>query len=219
MNTVRFALVLALAAGVPVPSGDPADVLKEADRAFFRATREKGLEGWLAWFASDAVVFPPSGALAVGSEAVRRHFEAQSGFPARGFIWEPERAGISASGDLGWTIGRAGNDATGTAVWQSHYLTVWRKTSGAWQVVSDCGYDERFAARLPGLGGPPATFGREAEEVFTSDVGDLFATAGSWWANDAGGAEAGGKFLSVWRKNAEHVHELEVETGILQVKR
>ena len=204
----------------PRAPGDPADVLREADRAFCRTTREQGLEGWLAWFAADAVVFPPSGALAVGSAAVRRHYAGIDGFPAQGFLWEPESAAISAAGDFGWTTGRAGNDASGAPAWNGQYLTVWRKEAdGSWKVVADCANDARYAARLPGLAGPPATIGRESEQVFRSAAGELWATAGSWWAADSSGGETGGKFLSVWCRNADGSHELVAETGILQAKR
>lgn len=202
------------------PVGDPADVLRDADRAFCQATRERGLEGWLSWFASDAVVFPPSGPLAVGSAEVRRHYASQNGFPPKGFVWEPESAEISAAGNFGWTSGRWGNDASGTASWAGKYLSVWRKEAdGAWKAVADCALDPGYAGRLPGLSGPPQTLGRESEHAFHSAAGDMAATMGSWWANDADGNEAGGKFLSLWRKQADGTHELVTETGILQVIR
>jgi len=220
MKTALLVTLLALGALGHVPAGDPADVLRAADRAFFTATRERGLEGWLSWFAADAIVFPPEGPLAVGSASVRSHYASQPGFPRKGFVWEPESAGISAAGDFGWTTGRWGSDAGGTASWAGKYLTVWRKDAdGAWKAVADCALDPAYAARLPGLSAPPQTLGRESEHAFRSAAGDVSATLGSWWANDASGGEAGGKFLSVWRRNADGSHELVAETGILQAKR
>lgn len=223
MLTTLLALAATLASpsAVPAPGDDPADVLREADRAFFRATRERGLEGWLAAFADDAIVFPPSGPLAVGATEVRRHYAGLGGFPPKGFLWEPLEAGLSAAGDFGWTLGHAGNDASGTTAWnEGRYLTVWRKApDGGWTVVSDCGGDPRFAARLGGLGGAPATMGRESEHTFTSAAGDLVAVLGSWWASDEEGAETGGKYLSVWRKTAEGGFELAAENGFAQAQR
>lgn len=221
MKTALLSLCLALLpAAHHRRAGDPADVLRAADRAFLQATRERGIEGWLSWFAVDAVVFPPSGPLAVGGAEVRRHYTSQSGFPPKGFVWEPETAGISAAGDLGWTSGRWGNDASGTAVWSGKYLTVWRKEGvDVWKVVADCAYDPTYAARLPGLDGPPSRLAREREQEFHSTAGDLAATMGSWWANDENGAEVGGKFLSVWLKDADGTQELVMETGILQAER
>ena len=202
------------------PGEDPADVLRAADRSFCRATRERGREGWLAWFADDAVVFPPSGALAVGAAAVRRHYESQDGFPAAGFLWEPQEAGLATSGDLGWTRGRWGNDASGQALWSGQYLSVWRKQAdGAWKVVADCTFAPDFAVLVGGLAGPPLTSGSESACVFASAAGDLAATAGSWWSSDAAGGEVGGKFLSVWRRLPDGTQERLLTTGIAQAQR
>lgn len=202
------------------PGEDPTEVLRADDRAFFRATRERGLEGWLAWFAADAVVFPPAGALAIGSDAVRKHYASLGGFPAKDFTWDPTEAGIAAGGDFGWTRGHWGSDASGKPVWAGEYLSVWRKEKdGAWKVVADCAYAPDFAAKLPGLTGPPVSSGSETECRFASAAGDLAATAGSWWTSDANGTEVGGKFLSVWRRNPDGSHERLWATGVLQTKR
>ena len=213
-----FALALPLA-GSPAPE-DPADVLKAADRAFFQDTRKNGLEGWLGWFAGDAVVFPPDGALAAGSDRIRAHYESQASFPPKGFVWEPDAASISAARDFGWTIGRWGNDATGTPVWNGKYLSVWRKEpDGSWKVVADCSYDPGFDTRMPGLTGAPHSLCRESERRFRSDAGELEVSAGSWFALDDGGGECGGKFLSIWRRHADGSLQLVAETGILQARR
>jgi len=212
-------LVLLLAQATAPAGEDPADVLREADRAFWRDTRAKGLEGWLGWFAEDAVVFPAAGPLAVGTEDLRAHYAGQAGFPPAGFLWEPQQAGLASSGDLGWTIGRWGNDGTGTAVWSGQYLTVWRRTEAGWKVASDCTYDPRFSSVLPGLEAPPGTIGREVEHTFRSSAGDLAACAGSWWASDTAGNETGGTFLALWRRNADGAQELVAETGVVHPRR
>lgn len=214
-------LLVALPLVLPVSAPqDPADVLRAADRDFLQATRERGREGWLAWFAEDAVVFPPSGGLALGAAAVRRHYESQDGFPLKGFVWEPEEAGLASSGDLGWTRGRWGNDANGTPTWTGQYLSVWRKQpDGAWRVVADCGYVPEFATRVAGLEGPPVASGSESERLFRSVAGDLAATAGSWWARDAADTEVGGTFLSLWRRHADGTQERLFTTGIAQARR
>ncbi len=216
-----LASILVLASGASALRSDPADVLREADRAFCRDTRERGLEGWVAWFADDAVLLPPAGPLVSGGAEVRAHFASQTGFPQKGFLWEPLEAGISAAGDFGWTSGRAGNDASGTPVWSpGRYLSVWqRQADGAWRVVSDLGGETGFASRLGGLRGPPVTFGREREHVIRSPSDDHFAVLGSWWASDEAGSEIGGRFLSVWRRNPDGTHELVIENGFPQPRR
>jgi len=221
---MRTAHALALATlalpPAPVVSQAPGDVLRDADRAFFRDTRKNGLEGWLGWFAEDAVVFPPNGALVVGSEAIRRHYEGLASFPPAGFVWEPDVASISAAGDFGWTIGKWGNDSSGTPVWSGKYITVWRKDpGGAWRVVADCPHDPGYDKRMAGLIGPPRSHCREAERQFHSAAGDIEVTAGSWWAIDAESAECGGKFLEVWKRQSDRSLQLVADTGLLQAQR
>ncbi len=85
--------------------------------------------------------------------------------------------------------------------------------------MTDCALDPGYAARLPGLSGPPRSSGRETEHVFRSSTGDVSATMGSWWVIDEGAQETDGKFLSIWRRHADGAHELALETGILQGQR
>jgi ketosteroid isomerase-like protein len=195
----------------PAPD-DPAAVLAIADRAFCAATRERGLEGWLSFFAADAVVFPPTGELVNGSEPIRRYYTGLA-FPPAGFLWEPDAAGIATSGDFGWTSGRFGIQAEGKTTWQGRYLSVWQRTQDAWKVVADCGGEPRFASELTGLAGAPVTAGREAERTVRSKDGSLEAAFGHWTAGDAQGGECGGKYLSVWRRAANGRLELAAEIG------
>ena len=213
-------LVLALLApqdAVPAPE-DPARILREADLAFWRATAERGLEGWLAHFADDAVVFPAQGGFVRGAAPLRAHYTALS-FPPRGFRWEPEQAGLAASGDLGWTSGRWGLDDGQKVAWQGHYLTVWRHTEAGWKVVADCGGEPDFARRAPGLAGAPVALGREGAGSFRARDGSLEATLGEWWARDEQGGECGGTYLSVWRRLPAGGLELVAETGLATARR
>jgi len=213
-------LALVLLALLPIAAqDDPAQVLSDADRAFFHETRERGLEGWLSWFAEDAVVFPTTGPLVVGSAALRRYYSEQA-FPPKGFLWEPEQAGLSQEADLGWSRGRWGLESEQGIAWQGRYLTVWRKDAdGKWKVVADCGGEPDFAANVPGLAEAPVTLGRESELGFRSKRGDLGATLGNWWATDSVGGETGGKYLSVWRRLENGTQALVAETGFPQVGR
>jgi ketosteroid isomerase-like protein len=215
-------LILALSSlpAAQEPRVDSAEVVREADRAFFRETRARGLEGWLSCFSADAVVFPPAAPLALGSEALRRHYTSLGGFPAGDFLWEPEEAGLSAAGDFGWTRGRWGSDASGSPVWAGQYLSMWRKEAdGAWKVVADCSYVPDYATKLAGLAGAPVTSGSESEASFRSLAGDLSASAGNWWTSDAQGNEIGGTFLSVWRRNPDGTEERLFSTGVVLPER
>lgn len=213
---------LALLALVQSPTqattADPSLVLREADRAFFRATRERGLEGWLAAFATDAVVFPPAGEPRTGAAALRAYY-AGLAFPPAGFCWEPEASGLAGSGDLGWTSGRWGSDLGGEARWQGRYLSVWRKTASGWEVVADCGGETDVLRTLAGLAGAPVAETREALGTLRSQDGSLTAVYSNWTALDDMGHEIGGKHLALWRRLADGRQELAAEIGFPQAVR
>lgn len=117
------------------------DDLMEADRAFARATAERGVEGWVAYFAPEGAMVRGRGEI-TGDAAIR---DAMAGFLADttvSFTWEPVRADAAASGDLGYTIGtyeiRARTE--GELLDHGMYLTVWeRQTDGTWKVAADIG--------------------------------------------------------------------------------
>ena len=74
--------------------------------------------------------------LVVGPAAASDYFESRRTFS---ITWVPRDAGISATGDLAFTVGDAVSTSqgpTGAATQQfTKYLTVWRKEAGRWLVV------------------------------------------------------------------------------------
>ncbi len=137
-------LVAAFAADQPKVRirANATDVLA-ADMEFAKVTAEKGLDGWLSFFAKDATIFPRKGPAIQGLPAIVEYYR-KTGWTPEGLTWQPQRASISDSGDLGYTWGLAtwkGKDAQGKPVsGHGKYLTVWRKQSdGSWKVVADIG--------------------------------------------------------------------------------
>lgn len=113
-----------------------------AERAFAQAGQERPVrEAFLAYVAADAVRVSPEGA---GSAPAWIE-----GWPQRqdagAITWGPAFAGVSRSGELGFT--------TGPALYQGGrrgtYLTLWRRQPDrAWRWVFDLGADEQaFAAK------------------------------------------------------------------------
>jgi len=120
-----------------------ADVLMEADRAFFASVAEGGADAWASWFADDGAVIQEGIGEVRGREAVRA---AMAGLDAPGVSlrWEPDRADIAASGDLGWTTGHFVSEGPGpdgaTVRAEGVYVTIWRlQPDGSWKVVMDLG--------------------------------------------------------------------------------
>lgn len=140
-------LVLALLAGctpsaAPPPPPDPS-VLMEADRAFAADVARGGAESWVSWFAPDGAQIQPGVGEVRGPDAIRA-LMAGLDDPDFSLTWEPLRADIAASGDLGWTTGsyRSQGMGPGGERREGHgrYVSIWRRQpDGSWKVVMDLG--------------------------------------------------------------------------------
>jgi ketosteroid isomerase-like protein len=116
----------------------PVDQVIAAERAFAADTRERGIKpGFLATVAPGGIVLAP------GPVNARDRFARLPDGPPRrpGLFWWPDFAGVSLSGDLGFTTGGANIPV--------RYFTVWqRQADGTWRWIYDGGPD--LAALLPG---------------------------------------------------------------------
>jgi ketosteroid isomerase-like protein len=129
------------------PDTDAASALQQimaTDLAFSDAG-ESDLPGAFASYAAeDGAVLggPPS--IIFGRQAIRGDIQPPP--PQYSFTWAPTDGDAAASGDLGYTIGRAlTQDRTGADPnrYYSHYLTIWqRQNSGEWRFVMDGGGPE-----------------------------------------------------------------------------
>ena len=137
-RAIHIAVASLLLAGC-TPTPDPA-VLMEADRAFAADVAAGGADAWAAWFAPDGAMVQ-EGTGEIRGRAAIREAVAYLDQPGPTLTWEPTRADIAASGDLGWTTGtyvfRATPDAPPN---RGRYVSIWRKQpDGAWRVVMDLG--------------------------------------------------------------------------------
>lgn len=138
--------MLAVAGCAPeVESMPPADpsVLMEADRAFAADVAARGTDAWVSWFATDGAQIQPGTGEVMGHDALRT-LMAGLDDPNFSLSWEPLRADIAASGDLGWTTGKYVSEGVGPdgepRRGQGRYVTIWRKAAdGSWKVVMDLG--------------------------------------------------------------------------------
>lgn len=156
---MKIALVLLLTAvsfAQTASSPKPADapqapeqVLLKADRDFAQATAQRRLEGWMEYMAEDAVLF--SAKPVVGKSAIRDFQAPAFANPEFQLQWQPTRAEMFPSGDMGYTVGRyelhAKNAKGEPVVRHGSYLTVWKKQAdGSWKVVADGGSPDKPAA-------------------------------------------------------------------------
>ena len=125
------AIAILLATSGTSLSPDVASVVN-ADRAFARASAEKGMRaGFLSYLADDGVLFRPDPVNG------KKWYRAQAASTA-GFVWEPEFADVSSSNDVGYTTGPFAYrpDSTAQANAFGHYVCIWRRGADReWKVA------------------------------------------------------------------------------------
>lgn len=143
-RAVVVTLLLASCGGqaADAPPADP-QVLMDADRAFNDATADGGSEAWASWFAEDGALMREGVGEIRGRDAIRAAVAALDD-PNVSLVWDPDRADIAASGDLGWTTGEFVSTFTApdgsVTEGRGRYVSIWRlQADGSWKVVMDLG--------------------------------------------------------------------------------
>lgn len=115
-------------------------VIVGLESRFAEASRTRGARAaFLEFLAEEAIVLQP------GPVWGRAAYESQEDFPGT-LDWAPDRAELSAAGDLGFATGRwvlTPRDPEGRVV-EGRYVTVWKRLPEGWRVVFDGGF-----GRLP----------------------------------------------------------------------
>lgn len=118
-------------------SGDPAQQVREAERAFAKTMADRDHAAFTSFLAEEAIFLGPKEALR-GKQAVaagwKRFFEG----PKAPFAWDPERVEVVQSGNLAISTGPVTDPASGKRV--GTFTTTWRRDAdGKWRVVLDSG--------------------------------------------------------------------------------
>jgi ketosteroid isomerase-like protein len=114
--------------------------LLAADRAFAAASLAKGTRAaYLAYLADDARILRDGLLPIAGRAAIRKAFSSSQ--RPELLVWEPLRADVARSGDLGYTYGRSGVKADGPKGMvgdPGFYVRIWEKQpGGGWKVALD----------------------------------------------------------------------------------
>jgi ketosteroid isomerase-like protein len=144
------ALALVVGCGTAPGPPDPAlliaweEELMAADRAFNEATSKNRAAGWVSFFAEDGAMISAGMGEIRGTDAIRATMQEAFGDSTFELSWEPNRAAVSAAGDLGYTVGRytsvRGADPDHQTRSSGLYVSIWRKQEdGSWKVEMDLG--------------------------------------------------------------------------------
>jgi ketosteroid isomerase-like protein len=115
-----------------------AQQLIDADRAFNAMAQKEGTgKAFIAYAAEDPVLIRQGNMPIIGRAGFVEAFSQMAGSP---LSWEPLRAEIAASQDLGYTFGRYTLRDGETVKAHGVYVTVWKKQpDGSWKFVLDGG--------------------------------------------------------------------------------
>jgi len=95
---------------------------------------KKGIvTGFEQSLAEDARILRPNVNPVIGKEAALVLWSSYAGT----LSWQPARADISVSGDLGYAYGTFELKKSATVVERGSYVRVWKKITGAWRIVVD----------------------------------------------------------------------------------
>jgi ketosteroid isomerase-like protein len=138
--TILVALAAAGYAGKAKTGSDP---LVQLEAEFMKAAAERGSQGYMSYYAEDAVEVPNGADFLQGKENI----SGTMGFldqKDNSLTWKPVHADMAASGDLGYTYGtyefRSKDKDGKPTVSYGKYATIWKKQKdGSWKVVMDMG--------------------------------------------------------------------------------
>ena len=134
------------------PNGATENSLMQADRDFAVATHARGIDGWMSFYAPDAIRIRYRGNMVRGFDEIRKFDLPNISDTTSVLNWEPTDAYVFNGGSIGSTTGtysvisRRAADAE-KELGSGRYVTMWRRDGGRWLVIMDTGYPNPPVAR------------------------------------------------------------------------
>ena len=117
-------------------------VLAKLDDAWSEAAATRDAAKVAAFYAEDAIAYPPNAPIAIGRGAAQKVWASYFAEPSFNISWKSDHAEVAASGDLGFTAGAyiaTYNGPNGKSVTEhGKFLCTWRKQAdGTWLAAHD----------------------------------------------------------------------------------
>jgi ketosteroid isomerase-like protein len=124
------------------PSEPP--LLLQLDRDFDKAATERGVDGWVAYFAPNGSMLSNTTQPTTGLAAIRADMESVFSDKNFSLRWHPVKAEMLIPGVLGYTVGRwerIRKTKEGTVIKKTGiYTSIWKKQPDRnWKIVLDTG--------------------------------------------------------------------------------
>ena len=145
-TVVGMAALLLSAACAPkaatVDTDAIAKQLTQLDDDWSKAAATKNADAVASFYAADAIAYPPNMPIAIGQAAARAVWAGGFADSTYTISWKTDHAGVSKSGDLGYTSGafeesmRGADGVMVTA--KGKYLCTWAlQADGSWKAIHD----------------------------------------------------------------------------------
>jgi ketosteroid isomerase-like protein len=134
---IEFLLIVAVCTGCTSSANvdQERETLTQVDREW--AATVNDLERFVSYYAPDASIYPPGMPMATGAGPIREALTQMTSRPGFSLTFEPNKADVSSSGDVGYTTGTYQATMNGVAE-KGKYITVWKKQPGGeWKVKED----------------------------------------------------------------------------------
>jgi ketosteroid isomerase-like protein len=154
MKSLKVGCLLLLSAGCSAAvtsnrsvSGVTEASLMQADRDFADATHARGIDGWMSFFARDAIRIRYRADMVKGYDAVRAFDLPNISDTTYTLNWEPTDAFVFSDRTIGSTTGRywvvsKKAETSGKELGRGRYVTMWRREGNRWLVIMDTGYPD-----------------------------------------------------------------------------
>jgi len=138
-------LALASCAPAQAPTVDTeamARDLTKLDDDWSKSAATRSADSVAAFYAADAIAYPPDAPVAVGHEAAKKVWADGFADSTYRISWKTDHAGVAKSGDLGYTAGTFEESFTGPdrkpVARKGKYTCVWAKQpDGTWKAIHD----------------------------------------------------------------------------------
>jgi ketosteroid isomerase-like protein len=122
-------------------------LLMQLDRDFDKATAEKGVDGWVAYFAPNGSMLSDTSKPTTGIAEIRAAMKPVFDNSSFSLRWHPTKAEIMIPGVIGYTVGRWERlQKNNEGKWMKSagtYSTTWkRQPDSSWKIVLDSGVSD-----------------------------------------------------------------------------
>jgi ketosteroid isomerase-like protein len=141
-TVVAFSVLVPASSALAAGMDAPAKALAKLDDDWAKAAATRDADRVASFYAEDAIAYPPNEPAAIGRLAAKKVWAAYLADPTFKISWKTTHAGVSKSGDLGYTAGTYEDSYKGPdgklVTEKGKYVCTWKKQEdGTWKAIHD----------------------------------------------------------------------------------